>query len=383
MKYQKIFKIIALVMTLVLIGLYVRLMLSSDPIDLSFMDDYDNFDSYESLNEQMTAFQVSLEGQEVGYVLITSEDGFQSEIFVATYVNGYGLVEDVRVVQHNETPSYLDRVVGSSFINNFGEMSIADGFSADTNVDTVSKATISSTAITKAVQKAAVLAGEDYLNIEVTRPARDFKIKMIDLAIIIIFMLVIAANITKNKKLRLVTLFYAVIIMGFKFAGFVTYASFYQIITFNFPSFADNLRWYLLVVGSIAMVLIMGKNVYCAYICPYGALQELEHKFIKIDFKLKQKTVKILRLLPYALSYMALALALLTKSTGVLSYEPFSILFSSVGNELSWGIIFVTLFLSLVVMRPYCKFICPVGFVFNHIAKVKRIGGKLWKKRYQ
>lgn len=380
MEHKKIFKMSAIIMTLLLVGLYVRMMLSQTPIDLSFMNDYKYFDSYESLNEQMDTFHVSQEGQDVGYVFITSEDGFQSEIFMATYVNDYGVVKDVRVVQHNETPSYFQRIEGSSFLRNFGEMSIEDGFCEEDNVDAVSKATISSVAMTKAVQKAAVIAGRDYYGIEVVKPSPGFHIKMVDLSIILILVLTIVASLTRNKKLRLVTLIYSVIIMGVKYASFVTYASFYQILTLSFPSLVGNLRWYFLVVGSILTVLIMGKNVYCAYICPYGALQELEHKFLKVNFKVSKNTIKRLRLVPYIISYVALALALLTESTGVLSYEPFSILFSSVGNELSWGIVFVTLFLSLVVIRPYCKFVCPVGFVFNHIAKVKRIGGKLWKK---
>lgn len=380
MAYQKGFKYVAIIMTLVLVGLYGRMMLTETPISMTFLDAYETFDSYDKVDGNDKLYMLSKDSELVGYLAITSEDGFQSEVFVATEVNTYGLIESVRVVQQNETPSYFRRIEGSSFFKNFSEMAISEGFDASDNVDAVSKATISSVAITKAVQKGAEIIGREGLDIPVNKPSPEFKLKAVDIAILIIFALALAANLTGNKKLRLITMIYAVIILGFRYATFVTYATFYQIITLTFPSVADNLRWYLLVLGSIVTVLVMGKNIYCAYICPFGAIQELEHKFLKVKFDISPKTVKRLKLLPYVISYVALAMALLTETTGVLSYEPFSILFSSVGNEITWGIIFITLFLSLITIRPYCKFICPVGFVFNHIAKVKRIGGKLWKR---
>jgi len=89
-------------------------------------------------------------------------------------------------------------------------MSIEDGFSADDNVDAVSKATISSVAMTKAVQKAAVIAGRDYYGVEVVKPALGFRLKMVDLSILLILVLTIVASLTKNKKLRLITLIYSV-----------------------------------------------------------------------------------------------------------------------------------------------------------------------------
>lgn len=94
-----------------------------------------------------------------------------------------------------------------------------------------------------------------------------------------------------------------------------------------------------------------------------------------------KKTTKFLSLIPFIIAYLALILALSTEQIGALSYEPFSILYGGIGLDIQWGILFIILFLSIVLVRPYCRFVCPVGFIFKHIAKIKGYGEKLWIKK--
>lgn len=381
MKNTKFIKIVAILLALIIVLLYGRIMFKNSENDLSFINEYEMFDSYELVSNDPIVYEVAKNNEKFGYVILFKERGYQSDIYVATYINNDGLIKNIRTIKHNETPSFFTRIENSYFFTQFIDMKIKDGFSIDSNIDAVSKATISSNAITKAIHNSANIIGQNYLDINVLNPYPKFKLKIVDIAIILMLVLAILAQKYKNKRLRTLTLTYSVIILGFKFSAFVTYSSFYQIIMFNFPDVMENFRWYLLVLGSILLVLVLGKNIYCSHICPFGAIQELENSMLKVKFSISSKTTKFLSFIPFIIAYLALILALSTEQIGALSYEPFSILYGGIGLDIQWGILFIILFLSIVLVRPYCRFVCPVGFIFKHIAKIKGYGEKLWIKK--
>lgn len=345
------------------------------------LDDYEEFDTYVEVNENPLVYEVSKDGEQIGYLGIESEKGYQSTIKMAVLIDNNSQIVNVKVVDQDETPSFFLRITNSMFFNQFNEKSINDGFKINENVDAISKATISSNAMTKAIHKSAEFVGENYLNTDVANVYSGFNFGTVDLALIIMFILVLIANKLKNKKLRMLILFYSIIILGFKFSTFVTLSSFFQIFTLNFPSLADNLRWYILVIGSILLVVLSGKNLYCSYICPFGAIQELENKITKKPFNIPSKLRKKLSVIPYILAYTSLVLVLTTENIGALSYEPFALLFSGSGIGIQWLLIFFVLFTGLGILRPYCKFGCPVGIIFRALAKVRRMGVKLWQKK--
>lgn len=370
-----------IILIAVLLVLFVLYMIP--PVeDISlFLDDYEEFDTYEIVNENPLVYEVSLDGEQIGFLGIESEKGYQSPIKMAVLINNSSQIINVKVVDQDETPSFFLRIANSMFFNQFQDKSISDGFKINENVDAVSRATISSNAITKAIHKSVDFVGAEYLSTDVANVYRGFNFGTVDLAIIMMFILVLIANKLNNKKLRMLILFYSIIILGFKFSTFVTLSSFFQIFTLNFPSLADNLRWYLLVIGSILLVGLSGKNLYCSYICPFGAIQELDFKIAKVPFNISSNVKKRLSLIPYILAYISLVLVLTTENIGALSYEPFSLLFSGSGLDILWVLIFVVLFAGLGILRPYCKFGCPVGIIFRALAKVKRMGVKLWQKK--
>lgn len=375
---KKIAIIFAIALVIVLFVLFMI-----PPIeDISlFLDEYEEFDTYVELNESPLVYEVSKNGEQVGYLGIESQKGYQSPIKMAVLIDNNSQIINVKIVDHAETPLFFLRITNSMFFNQFQEKTISDGFKINENVDAISRATISSNAITKAIHKSVSYVGPNYLDTQVANLYSGINFGFVDLAIIIMFILVFIAVKLKNKKLRTLILLYSIIILGFKFSTFVTFSSFFQIITGNFPSIAENLRWYLLVIGSILMVVISGKNLYCTYICPFGALQEIEYKITKVPFKVSSNIKKKLSLLPYIIAYISLVLVLTTENIGALSYEPFGLLFSGAGLSIQWVLIFIILFSGLGILRPYCNYICPVGLVFRTLAKIKKVSVRLWKRK--
>lgn len=378
---KKIISLIALISLILLYGFYMYETHKVDEGVVSFLETYEEFDSFENVSNSPLTFKVSKDGDDIGYIVFNGETGYQSTIIISTLVDLDGNIINAKTYSHDETPAFYKRLIDQKFFEQFEAKSISEGFEIDTNIDAITRSTISSNAATKAINDGVTFVGDNYVAVKVTNLYDGIKFGKTEIAIIIMLLLVIFAHYTKNKKLRTLVLIYSVVILGFKFSMFISYSLFFSIITGKWPSFAEDLKRYILFFGSLGLILTTGKNLYCSYICPFGAIQELEYKFAKLRFfKISPKVRKVLSVIPGFLAYFALVLALSTKQIGSLSYEPFSLLFGGIGVDVQWILLPVILFMSLIVMRFYCNFGCPVGFTLNSILKVRRKVVKLWKK---
>jgi len=125
--------------------------------------------------------------------------------------------------------------------------------------------------------------------------------------------------------------------------------------------------------GLLALIVIsvIFGRVFCAHMCPAGALQELFSRIPvkKLHFK-NRKIPKIIRTIVFA--------ALLTGA--VFSFN----IFEYVGISSFFALMFTTaaivfviiLLVSVFVYRPFCTFLCPYGFVLSLFARFGRFGLK-------
>ncbi len=355
--------------------LFVLNILHHDPIDESFLTDYDEFDAYERVNEEPPVYEVSNDGTEVGYLVLTGHYGYQSEVIIATLVDMQGTVLDARTYAQNETPSYYRKLLGGGFFKkNFVDDPIADGFSIDTNVNAISHATISSNAATNAVEEGVTFVGEHYLGTSVQQHGKGISVGYLD--VLVFIMLILAFAVTrwsKNKVLVWACRVYSIVVMGFMAAQFITLSVLVAFFSLDWPSISDYLRWYLLVFGAFLLIIVTGKNSYCSYICPFGALEEV---VFAIGGPIGKKPLnplvgKILRWLPGIIIFISLALALGLHNLEFTSYEPFSLIFGQVGVGIQWALLPLILVGALFSRRIYCNFACPVGYVLTKITLLR------------
>jgi polyferredoxin len=103
-----------------------------------------------------------------------------------------------------------------------------------------------------------------------------------------------------------------------------------------------------------ALVGVFCGRVFCGRICPYGFLQDLLHK-IPFPKKIRSfKADKYLRYIKYAL-LLLLAVEYMFGSFDVGTDK---------ANGLNTQIIIVIavfVFLCIIMSRPFCKYLCPVG----------------------
>ena len=131
---------------------------------------------------------------------------------------------------------------------------------------------------------------------------------------------------------------------------------------------------------------LMGRLV-CGFLCPFGLLQDLLHR---LSFPKKIRTFKgdmALRKVKYAvLLFFVILLPLTVKLTpffckylcpsgtlsGILLALSDTTLFSLMGSRFAWKafILAAVLLLSLLLHRPFCKYLCPLGAFYGLFNKV-------------
>lgn len=330
------------------------------------------------------------DSDEFYFVTFTEVVGYQSTIEVMTMMNKEGNIEQVEVIKQGETPAFFDKIESAKFFDRFIGLSIfepiyidnakgyagsSEGIRTDNKVDAVGGATISSTAITKAVNNATIFVADKYFDNKVINPFYKFKFGLNELALLLIYIIAgLSVYIKGINKYRKWILVYTAIVLGFKFNKFVTFGMLHSFFSSNWPAL-NNISWDLLILGTIGLILITGKNLYCLWICPFGATQEIILKFGGLkQIKLNPKLVKLFRLIPPTLAYLALMIAFYTNKTQSLAYDPFGAIFKLTALPIMWISLPILIFISLIQYRFYCTYFCPIGLIFNLVAKLRNKG---------
>jgi len=118
----------------------------------------------------------------------------------------------------------------------------------------------------------------------------------------------------------------------------------------------------------IVLTLISGR-IFCGYLCPVGAIQEIAYRAPARKLKIKNKTVpKIFRFL----FLVALGAAALEYSTGLLEYlgvrDFFMLDITSVFALVFAGLVVASIF----IYRPFCRFFCPYGVFLSLVSSKSR-----------
>jgi ferredoxin len=126
----------------------------------------------------------------------------------------------------------------------------------------------------------------------------------------------------------------------------------------------------LLFILPIIFAFLFGR-VFCAGVCPLGALQEIVN--IK-SYKLSKAVTTLLGMIPWL--YLILALLFAVTQTGfiICRYDPFVPIFRGGGDM--WLLILgaLLLIISIFTGRPFCRFICPYGALLSLFSRVS-----IWK----
>lgn len=279
--------------------------------------------------------------------------GYGGPIVMDMTLSTQGKITDLKILKHNETASYVSRF--DDFLKQFIGRTRKDPFVLGKDIDAITGATISSAAITTAVQKKMSPA-----------PSCPFtpSIKAPLIICLTLFLIAIIALIKRNNALR-----WAALAGGFVYFGIITHTmlSIVQIVQIGLghpPSFTQNpLAWILLLLVLLS-TLIIGR-IYCGSLCPFAIIQEVLYQLTPHKHPLKEHISPNIdekaRLTKYILLFVITALCLVLGNAAAANIEPFVTLFAGHGTKLAFSLLILMLIMSVFNFRFWCKYLCPVG----------------------
>jgi NosR/NirI family transcriptional regulator, nitrous oxide reductase regulator len=122
----------------------------------------------------------------------------------------------------------------------------------------------------------------------------------------------------------------------------------------------------LFVLLPILASLAFGR-VFCAALCPLGALQELG---TLRPLRVPRPLDFALRFIPVLFLAVALTLAMNGGGYAICASDPYVVLYRLGGVWWNWLILLVMLAIGAFVARPFCRYVCPYGLILGWAAKL-------------
>jgi polyferredoxin len=170
------------------------------------------------------------------------------------------------------------------------------------------------------------------------------------------------------------------LVLGFIYTAPLTISHVIALLSGFWPDWHSNIYWYLLIGGILFATTVDAKNPYCSWFCPFGAYQECLAAFTGSGLVKPRRWRVFLNWLPRTLALASILLGLATRQPGVASYEPFAALFDLRGSALNFALLGVVTLGSLLMYRPFCNYLCPLGPVIDFVAAGRRWVRDLWRK---
>ena len=181
--------------------------------------------------------------------------------------------------------------------------------------------------------------------------------------LVLLFGLVLYAFFAKSVPVRAVTLAVTLIYLGFFDGGFLSVSHIASGLAVG-PGFYFGDMAMLFMIGFTVVTTLLFGRVFCGFLCPFGALQDLIARFVpkRLQRKLPQGIHDKALYIKYGVLVLILGLAAAPAHIGVYQYfEPFGTVFYLSKSPLLWSIAGGFLLASAVVPRFYCRYACPLG----------------------
>lgn len=294
--------------------------------------------------------------------------GYGGPFNLVVVLNAAGEIDRVVVAAHRETPSYL--VEAREFLRSFRGLPADAPLAVGSDIDAMTRATVSSEAFAAAARLTARRLANAALARNIPVPAKRTPWDWEWLApIAFLYIIAVLLRRKPSPTARYVAAAVVVVVLGFWAGRFISFGDVARFGLWQFPPVAANATLYLLLAGALITSVAFG-NVYCGWLCPFGAASELIYKL---------PTPKVIAPVTFARRAAMLRLVFLVGGLSFIiaqsdaaasAYEPFDDLFAR--SARGWSLIFliVVLVVSVFHYRFFCRYLCAVGCLWGEVTAV-------------
>jgi ferredoxin len=180
----------------------------------------------------------------------------------------------------------------------------------------------------------------------------------------------LTAFLLKLSRVRRTLLLLSLIVLGFYLGGCPEPVG--MVFTlFSGKNAPGAIVLFLLIIP--ALIALVWGRVFCGWVCPLGAVQELLH-ISKLKAKLPVRADRALKWLKYPTLLLFAYLSWKTGQNIFCAVDPFKALFNFNGTVIATVALMIILGLSLIVKRPFCRYVCPYGAILALVARLS------WRK---
>ncbi len=338
----------------------------ADLPDLSLTEAQNAFPAAAEVKAVDTAyFQVQdADGALLGSILFSkpySDDvkGFNGETPLMIVLDKDEKIVKVELLDNEETPNYLQHVMDAKFLDTWNGLTPEEALNKQ--VDAVSGATFSSTGVMNSLKARLAV----YSRQEVTEN-NDHSNWWKDLIVLLIVAMALVCFFMPRatKTLRMITLLFSIIVIGFWRNFMLSLALFYSWLS-NGISFPMQIVLIIIALLAIFLPLFTRRAFYCTYLCPMGALQEYAGKVCKKKVKLPKVLVTVLLIVRKLFLLTLLVLVAVGAGLDLANFEPFpafNLHSIAIGSIVFAGIVVIA---SMFVTRAWCRFLCPTGLLLD------------------
>ena len=324
-------------------------------------------------------FRVKTDGKPSPDAIVMSEGvGYGGPLIVgirARRTDDGARLNEILVLSHKETPSFMVRLNRGHFFRQFAGKSVTGNFIIGDDIDAVSGATVSAEGFTAAIREAVHLGAVQHLQLPQTWQEPEWHLGANEVILVALFALAFFGAYRRDKLAkyaRTIVMVGTLLFVGFYANASLNLGNIAGVFMGYIPSPKQYPMWWIMMVGALGSVIVLGRNIYCHQICPFKVVQDLLQKISGVKLRIKPEVQRKSRALIFFLSWIALLLIFLSTHPALGSYEPFAMMFSLEGLGIQWYILPAALLGSLFVPSFWCRLFCPVGLYLNEIVRIRR-----------
>lgn len=202
---------------------------------------------------------------------------------------------------------------------------------------------------------------------------------VLDVTMLVALLVAATWAVVKRRKPMIWISIVSVLYFGFLREGCVCSVGSIQNVALALVDGSYNMPWSVLAFFLLPIIfaLLFGR-VFCAGVCPMGALQELVN--VKSG-RISRPVAMVLGLLPWLYLIMTLLYALTRSRFLICQFDPFIGIFRLGGDVelLIFGV--VLLIISVFTGRPFCRFLCPYGALLSIFSSLSLNKIEITKKK--